>query len=135
MCHFAFSWTYLNNFNIQALHYLLSVVPFSRLDDTQGVTIHHETGKRGGEAPNCCGDVYNRYAAPTDPTVGFLYWFYIISTSIYYMYIYIFLKIYILGKKYMQCVFFSDFFTFMRKNTAKRLVSEPEQARNSGVAS
>lgn len=47
--HFAFSWTYLNNFNIQALHYLLSVVPFSRLDDTQGVTIHHETGKRGGK--------------------------------------------------------------------------------------
>lgn len=35
------------------------------------------------------------------------------------MYIYFLRKIYILGKKSIQCVFFSDFFTFTKKKTPK----------------
>lgn len=60
MCHFAFSSTHLKYFILKEVSELFALPDVSSAFISGliilGCDYNHETGK-GGEAPNCCGDI------------------------------------------------------------------------------
>lgn len=95
MCHFAYSSTHLKYFILKEISELFALPDISSAF-ISGLMILRcdykimKQVKGGGSPQTAVGTFYNLYAAPTySSMVFFVYWFCIISASIYYMYIFL----------------------------------------------